>query len=51
MTIKNALTELEGIDDVSAKVETKNVIVDYSEPANEQIIIETLKSIGYPPEK
>ncbi len=51
MTIKKAILEIEGVDEVEADADTKQVVVDYVSPATEELIFDTLESIGYPPEK
>jgi len=48
-TIEMELGELEGVKEVHADVESKNVEVTYEPPASEVSIVKTLKEIGYPP--
>lgn len=48
-TIEMELGELEGVKKVLADVEGKKVEVSYEPPANEELIVKTLKEIGYPP--
>jgi copper chaperone len=50
MHIKNALSELDGVEDVAATVETKQVTVEFIPPATKEKIIEVLREINYPPE-
>jgi len=49
MHIKNALSELDGVDDVEATVDTKQVTVEFNPPATKEKIIEVLREINYPP--
>jgi copper chaperone CopZ len=44
------LSDLPGVKEVSADLESKKVEVVFDLPATEEEIIETLKSIDYPPE-
>jgi copper chaperone CopZ len=44
------LGDLEGVESVEADVNTKTVEVEFNEPANEDLIIGTLREIEYPPE-
>ena len=48
-TIEMELGELEGVKKVHADVEGKKVEVSYEPPASEELIVKTLKEIGYPP--
>jgi len=48
-TIEMELGELEGVKKVLADVEGKKVEVSYEPPASEELIVKTLKEIGYPP--
>jgi copper chaperone len=50
MHIKNALSELDGVEVVAATVETKQVTVEFIPPATKEKIIEVLREINYPPE-
>ncbi len=49
-TIKMELEEIEGVRIVTADLSSKQVIVEFEEPATESDIINTLKEINYPPE-
>jgi copper chaperone CopZ len=48
MTIKNELTELDGIKSVEGNPEAKSIDVEWDAPITEDKIIETLKEINYP---
>lgn len=48
MTIKNELSELEGVKAVEGDPAIKSIIVEWEEPATLEIIRETLKEINYP---
>jgi copper chaperone CopZ len=50
MNITRQMKALAGVKDVSADVSSKQVLVIYDAPANEQRIRETLAEIGYPAE-
>ncbi|GAI86067.1 unnamed protein product, partial [marine sediment metagenome] len=43
------LSELDGVISVNADLEKKEVSVEFSDPANEELIVATLKEINYPP--
>ena len=47
-TIKMELSELEGVSQVDADLESKMVTVEYDSPATEQELRETLAQINYP---
>lgn len=47
-TIAMELSELEGVSEVDADVETRMVKVTFDAPATEQEIIDTLAEINYP---
>lgn len=47
-TIQNELLELEGVKHVSASESTKQVQVEYEDPATDEIIETTLLEINYP---
>jgi copper chaperone CopZ len=49
--IQMELGELEGVKEVKADAMTKQVEVSFELPATEEKIVETLKSINYPPEE
>ncbi|MFW5874704.1 MAG: heavy-metal-associated domain-containing protein [bacterium] len=48
MTIKNELSEIEGVSSVQGEVEKKQVTVEYDNPASLDKILEKLKEINYP---
>lgn len=50
MTIKNELSELEGVSGVEGNVDDKTVTVSWDAPASLEKIKETLKEINYPAE-
>ena len=47
-TVKTELSDLEGVQDVSASLESKEVTVQYDEPASEAAIRSLLAEINYP---
>lgn len=49
-TIEMEIGELKGVEKVTADVNTKTVEIEFNEPANEDLFIETLREIEYPPE-
>ncbi|MBN1231611.1 MAG: heavy-metal-associated domain-containing protein [Anaerolineales bacterium] len=49
-TIKMELSELEGVSNVDASAETKDVVVSFTAPASDASIRNQLKEIGYPSE-
>ena len=50
-TIKTELGELDGVSAVEADASTKQVVVQYEDPATQQGIEELLAEINYPVEK
>lgn len=50
MTIKNELSEIQGVKSVQGDENTKQVTVDYEAPADLDQIREKLKEINYPAE-
>lgn len=48
-TIKNELSEIEGVRQVDAAVDTKAVTVEWTTPATWQQIVDMLKEIEYAP--
>jgi len=48
MTIKNELSELEGVKTVEGDPTNKNIIVEWEEPTTLENIKHTLQDIGYP---
>jgi len=51
MTIEKELNELEGVASVSADAETKNVTVEWEEPATWEGVKSLLGEINYPPQE
>lgn len=49
-TIEMELSDVKGINRVKADLDSKTVEVDYSAPANEEMIVATLNDLNYPPE-
>jgi len=47
-TIKTELSELEGVQHVEGKLEEKQIIVTFKDPANPEKIEKLLEEIGYP---
>lgn len=48
MTIKNELSELEGVAKVEGNPDSKSITVEWKDPASLNKIKETLKEINYP---
>ena len=48
MSIKNELSELDGVKSVDGNPEAKSIDVEWDAPITEDKIIETLKEINYP---
>ncbi len=48
-TIKMELSELMGVSEVDADVDTKLVTVEFESPATEAAITDLLREINYPP--
>ena len=48
MSIKNELSELEGVKSVEGNPESKSIDVEWDAPITEDKIIDTLKEINYP---
>ena len=48
MSIKNELSELEGVKSVEGNPESKSIDVEWDAPITEDKIINTLKEINYP---
>jgi copper chaperone len=48
-TIEMELSELEGVSQVEASDSTREVSVEFAEPATEEAIIALLTEINYPP--
>lgn len=47
-TISMELSEIEGVSDVKADVQTKQVTIKFDSPATEEILKNTLIEINYP---
>jgi len=50
-TIAMELSEIEGVQQVNADLQTQKVTVTYQEPATDQVLRNTLIEINYPPAK
>ena len=50
-TIAMELSDIPGVSKVDADVQTHLVRVEFQEPATEQVLIDTLIAINYPPEE
>ena len=48
MTIEMELRELEGVVSVKADAESKSVVVEFEDPATENLLKDVLKEINYP---
>ncbi len=48
MSIKNELSELDGVKSVDGNPEAKSIDVEWDAPITEDTIIDTLKEINYP---
>lgn len=48
-TIENELSAIDGVTMVKGVVDTRNVTVEWDNPANWEKIVETLNEIEYPP--
>ena len=51
MHITNRLNEIEGVENVEGAVASKEVTVEFSEPASDEAIIAALEEINYPPRR
>ena len=51
MTIKRRLSQIPGVEEVDASVESREVIVEYEAPATEEAIVAALVEINYPSAK
>jgi copper chaperone len=49
MSIKNELSDIEGVSNVEGDVDSKKVTVEYDAPATLEKIKSTLEEINYPP--
>ena len=50
MNIKKRLNEIEGVESVEGNVQTREVKVEFSNPATEEVILQALAEINYPEE-
>jgi copper chaperone CopZ len=50
MSIKNELSEMEGVKSVDGNPEDKSITVEWESPASLEKIKETMKEINYPAE-
>ena len=50
-TIQEEIGELAGVTAVSAEIETKQVVIEWGDPATWQQIDEMLQEIGFPPQQ
>lgn len=48
MHIKRALSAMDGIESVEGNPDTKGIVVEVTAPASDEMIRDTLVSIGYP---
>ena len=48
MSIKNELSEMEGVNSVEGSPEAKSIMVEFESPATLEKIKDTLKEINYP---
>jgi copper chaperone len=51
MHIANRLNEIEGVEYVEGDVTSKEVTVEFSEPASDEVIVAALEEINYPPRR
>jgi copper chaperone len=51
MHITQRLNEIEGVENVEGDVTSKEVTVEFSEPASDEAIIAALEEINYPPRR
>jgi len=49
-TIEMELGDIKGVASVKADLESKTVVVDFTPPATEDLVVATLKELNYPPE-
>jgi len=49
-SIQNELSELDGVTSVKGDVKNKTAMVEWEDPASMEMIMQTLKEIGYPGE-
>jgi len=48
MTIKNELSEVDGVKSVEGDPDAKSIVIEWDSPASIEKIKETLKEINYP---
>jgi copper chaperone CopZ len=51
MSIKNELSELEGVANVEGDPESRQITVEWDSPATQNILMEKMKEINYPAEE
>ena len=51
MHITNRLNEIEGVENVEGDVSSKEVTIEFTEPASDEVIIAALEEINYPPRR
>ena len=51
MNITQRLNEIEGVENVEGDVTSKEVTVEFSEPASDEVIVAALEEINYPPRR
>ena len=51
MHITQRLNEIEGVKNVEGDVTSKEVTVEFSEPASDEVIVAALEEINYPPRR
>ena len=51
MHITQRLNEIEGVKNVEGDVSSKEVTIEFTEPASDEVIIAALEEINYPPRR
>ncbi len=51
MHITQRLNEIEGVENVEGDVTSKEVTVEFTEPASDEVIVAALEEINYPPRR
>ena len=51
MHITQRLNEIEGVENVEGDVSSKEVTIEFTEPASDEVIIAALEEINYPPRR
>ncbi len=51
MHITNRLNEIEGVENVEGDVTSKEITVEFTEPASDEVIVAALEEINYPPRR